>query len=95
MRKAKVRQHSGGSLDAWGSLRQVESWDKARGKQDNKGNSRASSLPAGSLQPCQKAGGSPVLKLAVNNLEMPFINPTKRQKIGKADGKAPIDINEL
>lgn len=78
MHKAKVRQRLGGSLGAWRSPRQVRSWDKARGKRDKKDNSRASSLLAGSLQPCQKAGGSPVLKRTVNSLEMPLGNGTKK-----------------
>lgn len=78
MHKAKVRQRLGDSLGAWGSPRQVRSWDKARGKHDEKDNSRASSLLEGSLQPCQKAGGSPVLKHTVNSLEMPLGNCTKK-----------------
>lgn len=77
-------------MGARGALRQVGSWDEARGKQDSKGNSRASSLLAGSLQPCQKVGGSPVLKLAVNNLEMPFVNHTKGSKLVKPTERLPL-----
>lgn len=83
MSKAKVRQ----------LLRRARG--RARGQWDSRGDSRASSSPAWCLQLYQKAGGCPALKLAVNKLEVPFVICTKRQPIGKGDGRAPVDICEL
>jgi len=67
-------QWGNGAMGQWGSRR----------------DGRASSHPLCSLQLCQKAGGCPALKLAVNELEVPFVITQKGSKLLKATNRLPM-----